>query len=73
MYSREVLVIKQIGNQIRKCRKKQNLRQFDLAIKSDMEENALLRIESGRTNPTIKTLLKITNALKIELKQLFTF
>lgn len=73
MYSREVLVIKQIGNQIRKYRKKQNLTQFDLAIKSDMEENALQRIESGRTNPTIKTLLKITNALKIELKQLFTF
>lgn len=37
--------------------------QFDLAIKSDMEENALQRIEAGRTNPTLKTLLKITKGL----------
>lgn len=73
MHSKEILIIKEIGNQIRKYRKKQNLTQFDLAIESDMEENALQRIETGRTNPTVKTLLKITDALKIDLYELFIF
>jgi transcriptional regulator with XRE-family HTH domain len=36
-----------------------------------MEESALQRIEAGRTNPTIKTLFKISNALNVELKVLF--
>jgi len=30
-----------------------------------MEESALQRIEAGRTNPTINTLLKISKALKV--------
>ena len=46
--------------------------QFDLAIKSGMEENAIQRIETGRTNPTIKTLFKIVSALDIEFSLLFT-
>ncbi|APG65870.1 hypothetical protein LPB136_11055 [Tenacibaculum todarodis] len=73
MYSKEVLFIKEIGKQIKKHRKEQNLTQFDLAIKSDMEENALQRIKTGRTNPTIKTLLKVASALNVELFQLFIF
>ena len=47
--------------------------QFDLAVKSGMEENALQRIETGRTNTTLKTLLKIVNALGIQFKDLFDF
>lgn len=65
--------IKEIGRKIKKIRKSQNMTQLDLAIKCNMEENALQRIEVGRTNPTIKTLLKVTRALEIELLELFTF
>jgi len=71
--SKDVLFIKKIGHQIKTFRKSQGLTQFDLAIKSGMEENALQRIETGRTNPTIKTLLKITEALNIEMFELFKF
>lgn len=55
--------IKKVGLRIKTLRKERGMTQFDLAIKSDMEENALQRIEAGRTNPTLKTLLKITKGL----------
>ncbi|CAL2093171.1 SOS-response repressor and protease LexA [Tenacibaculum sp. 190524A02b] len=71
-YNSETFV-KLVGKQIKKLRKKQDMTQLDLSIKSDMEENALQRIETGRTNPTLKTLLKIVNALGIDFKELFEF
>lgn len=71
MISDEDRFIKEIGAKIRSSRVEQKMTQLDLAVKSGMEENALQRIEKGRTNPTIKTLLKITNALKINFVQLF--
>ena len=60
-----------IGNKIKFHRLERKMTQLDLAIKSGMEENALQRIEKGRTNPTIKTLIKIVNALQIDFEQLF--
>tara|TARA_B110000208_G_scaffold8674_1_gene11181 strand:+ start:171 stop:341 length:171 start_codon:yes stop_codon:yes gene_type:complete len=52
-------------------RKRFKLTQASLASSAGMEESALQRIEAGRTNPTIKTLYKVANALNIELKVLF--
>ncbi len=66
-------LVKLVGKQIKKYRKEQGLTQFDLAVKSNMEENALQRIEAGRTNTSLKTLLKIVNSLEIEFKDLFDF
>lgn len=65
-------LIKKVGLRIKELRKKRGMTQFDLAINSDMEENALQRIESGRTNPTLKTLLKIVKGLEdVEFYELF--
>lgn len=66
-------VVKEVGKQIRKYRKEKDMTQFDLAVASEMDENALQRIESGRTNPTVKTLYKISTALDIELYLLLKF
>lgn len=64
--------IKKVGLRIKALRNERGLTQFDLAVNSDMEETALQRIEAGRTNPTLKTLLKIVNALEgVEFYQLF--
>lgn len=71
MISDENEFIKEIGNKIRFHRLEQKMTQLDLAVKAGMEENALQRIEKGRTNPTIKTLVKIVNALQIDFTQLF--
>ena len=60
-----------VGKQIRLLRKRFKMTQSVLASKANMEESALQRIEAGRTNPTIKTLFKISNALNVELNFLF--
>lgn len=63
--------IKKLGERIIFLRKEKKLKQIDLATKVNIEDSALRRIESGRTNPTIKTLLRITDALEINIKELF--
>jgi len=60
----------QIGNNIRKYRLKKNLTQLDLAAASGFEESSIGRLENGKTNPTIKTLLKIASALDVKLQDL---
>ena len=65
--------IKKIGKRIVKLRKEQNMKQIDLATSVNIEDSALRRIESGRTNPTIKTLMRIAVGLGIEFRDLFEF
>lgn len=72
-YSDSKLFIVEIGKRIKILRKKLNLTQFDLAVRADLEENAIQRIETGRVNSTLKTLLKISNALDVEFYELFYF
>lgn len=57
-----------IGLKIREIRESQKLSIQDLADKLDMEYNNVIRIEKGRTNFTIGTLVKIANALEVNLK-----
>ena len=60
-----------VGKQICTLRKQLKLTQASLASSAGMEESALQRIESGRTNPTNKTLYKVSKALNVEIKDLF--
>ncbi|MDB9779743.1 helix-turn-helix domain-containing protein [Flavobacteriaceae bacterium] len=60
-----------VGKQIYTLRKQLKLTQASLASSAGMEESALQRIEAGRTNPTIKTLYKVSKALNVEIKDLF--
>ncbi|TWV06037.1 helix-turn-helix transcriptional regulator [Bacteroidaceae bacterium HV4-6-C5C] len=59
-----------IGLRIREIRESQKLSIQDLADKLDMEYNNVIRIEKGRTNFTIGTLVKIANALEVNLKDI---
>lgn len=45
--------------------------QNDLAIECNFEKATMSRIESGKSNPTVRTLVKISNALHIHLSELF--
>lgn len=65
--------IKNIGQNIRLQRAKQNLTQLQLAESIGIEDSALRRIENGRTNPTIKTLFRIAKALHIRVEDLLSF
>lgn len=60
-------IIKKIGLKIRGLRENQGLSIMDLSDKLDIEYNNLIRIEKGRTNPTIATLLKICEGLNVRL------
>ena len=57
-----------IGKKIQEIRESQNMTQDDLSAKSNLDN--IGRIETGNTNPTIRPLYKISQALKVKLKDL---
>ena len=59
-----------IGDKIKELRELKNLSQQDLAALCNFEKSNMSRIEAGLTNLTINTLFKISNALKVPLKDL---
>ena len=61
---------RKIGLKIRSIREGKNLSIIDLADVLDIEYNNLIRIEKGRTNPTIITLYKIGQALNVKLPEI---
>lgn len=61
-----------LGVAIREIReKKSNFSQSKLAVEIGMSENQVSRIERGETNPTVKTLILISRALNVDIKDLF--
>ena len=61
-----------LGLTIRKIREEStNFSQDKLGLEVDLSENQIRRIEKGQTNPTVKSLLKIAKALKVDIKDLF--
>ena len=64
--NKEELIIK-IGLKIRELRIERKLTLQQLSDKLDIEYNNLIRIEKGRTNPTIGTLYKISQVLGVGL------
>lgn len=61
------------GKRLKKLRLNQNFSQLDLAVICDFEKTTISRIENGRTNITLKTALCLSQALNIQLKELFDF
>jgi transcriptional regulator with XRE-family HTH domain len=58
---------RRIGLKIRELRMKKKLSLQEFSDKLDIEYNNLIRIEKGRTNPTIGTLFKICRILDVKL------
>ena len=67
--------LKQTGQKIKKVRIDKGLNQLQLAIR--MEDgsgpNSISDIECGRRNPTLRSVYRIANTLKIKVNQLFEF
>ncbi|MDE5584042.1 MAG: helix-turn-helix domain-containing protein [Ruminococcus sp.] len=59
-----------IGERIRKFRTEQKLSQEELAFNSELHPAYIGKIERGEKCPTIETLYKIANGLKIPLHKL---
>ncbi len=64
-------IYKKVGNNIRKLRKRAGLSQEDVSSKAKIDLTTVNEIEGGLRNPSLKTLHKISNALKADLKELF--
>lgn len=72
MISGEAFLIN-LGIHIRQIRERKNLSQQNLADICDLPKTTIGRIERAEMNTTIKTLVKIANALEIEPKDLLNF
>lgn len=62
-----------IGNRIRLLRESKGISQQVLAAMCNFEKGNMSRIEAGRTNPTLITLYKISQALGIKITDLVDF
>lgn len=65
--------LRKLGKNIAQMREKRKLTQYKLAKEIFTDQSNLARIEDGKVNPTVKTLLKISSALKCRVKDLFDF
>lgn len=68
----QLKIQKEVGRNIQTIRENKGLSQVDLAGKmlGRFDTTNISRIESGRTNPTLFTLYRISEALEIPLSDL---
>jgi transcriptional regulator with XRE-family HTH domain len=69
-HSYEAVLI-HLGERIVFLRKRAGLSQRELAYACGWDKSNLRKLEKGRTNPTIKTLVKVCSVLKVNFKDLF--
>lgn len=70
MNKEELLIA--IGNNIRIIREEKNISQAELAARCNYEKSNMSRIESGKTNLTIGTLLNIAESLDTTIVKIIT-
>lgn len=69
----EVEIIQSIGLQIRKLREEKNLSQQNLADLCNVPKSTIARIERAEVNVKFITLVKIANALEMDLIKFFNY
>ncbi len=70
MASNKRQVRENLKNNIKIYRKKLGLTQVELSVQADVSSYYISDIEIGRGNPSLDTLCKIANALKVEVYEL---
>jgi transcriptional regulator with XRE-family HTH domain len=64
---------KEIGKKIKFLREQRGWSQSDLARACEKDRQAIEKIENGKVNPTVFSLLEISKALSVPLSELVTF
>ncbi|WP_421801837.1 helix-turn-helix domain-containing protein [Flagellimonas sp.] len=64
---------KKLGQRIKEVREGKELSQLDVASICDYDKTTISRIENGRTNITLKTLVTLALALEVDISQFFEF
>lgn len=67
----EGVTMSEIGSKIKELRISRKISQRKLAALAGISNTYLSDIEVGRTNPSLKTMEKLAEALEIQLKDLF--
>jgi len=60
-----------LGARIKAIRLQKQISQNELATRCEFEKASMSRIESGKTNVTVLTLLKISKALETDMSEFF--
>jgi len=65
-------LLKLVGKRIKGIRESKGMAQVDLVVKMEgsIDTTNISRIESGRTNPTVYTLFRISQALEVSMSDL---
>ena len=61
-----------LGQNIRHARSLKGLTQHEISAITGIEEAQLSRIENGKTNPSINSLIKIVDILKVTMLEVFS-
>ena len=64
----EIESLDQLTELIRQCRRSQGITQEQLADFTGLQRIGIIRIESGKTEPKVSTLLKICKMLGLKIK-----
>ncbi len=68
--TKEDVILKKLGERISQLRKKSGKSQTQFSYEMGWDKPNLRKIEKGKTNPTVKTLIKISDVLEITLSEL---
>jgi transcriptional regulator with XRE-family HTH domain len=63
-------LLKEFGKNLKKLRTEKGFSTRKFAIEADISASSLARLEAGQTNPSLTTLLKLADALKVDLNKL---
>jgi transcriptional regulator with XRE-family HTH domain len=63
--------LKRFGENLRRIRNEKNITMQQLANQAEIELSQIYRIESGKINPKLTTLLKIAKGLNVPAADLF--
>lgn len=67
-YNEEKL-LKEFGKKLQKLRKARKISYRKFAIEADLSVSFIQKLESGRSNPSLSTLLKIAETLGVDLNE----
>lgn len=63
--------LKKFGDAVREYRKKNKLSQMELSDKASLDRTYIGGIERGERNPSLQNIIKIAQALNINISELF--
>ena len=62
-----------LGENIKKIRKEKKLTQEKLSLEAMVSRSHIAMIETGKRDVTVSTLFKLSRAMNISLKEIFSF